>query len=71
MSAQALIDELHKRGVRLRVNGDKLCWSAKAGIVTEADLSTLRKQKPEVLAILREQDADQIEERAAIIQFDA
>ena len=40
------------------------------GVMTETDLSALRHSKPEVLAIIREQDADRIEERAAIIQFD-
>ena len=71
MKAHSLIDDLHKRGVRHCANGDKLHWSANAGIVNEADLTALRENKVEVLAILREQDADQIEERAAIIQFDA
>ena len=40
------------------------------GVVTEADLSALRQHKVEVLVILREAEADQIEERAAIIEFD-
>ncbi len=71
MSVETLIDSLHRRGVRLHVNGDRLRWFAPMGVVTEADLSALRQHKAEVLAILREQDADRIEERAAILQFDA
>ena len=71
MSAAAILDDLHRRGVRFRVNGDRLRWRAPEGVVTEADLSALRENKPEVLAIIREQDADGIEERAAIIEFDA
>ena len=71
MNAETLIDGLHRRGVRLRIDGDRLRWVAPVGVMTEADLSALRQHKPEVLAILREQDADRIEERAAIIQFDA
>ncbi len=70
MNPQALLDGLHKRGVRLRVNGDRLRWFAPVGVVIEADLSALRDHKAEVLAILREEEADRIEERAAILQFD-
>ena len=71
MTEEALLDGLHRRGVRFRVDGERLRWVAPVGVVTDADLSTLREHKAEVLAILREQDADRIEERAAIIQFDA
>ena len=71
MNVSALLDGFKRRGVRLRVNGDRLRWAAPVGVVTEADLSALREHKAEVLAILREQDADRIEERAAILQFDA
>ncbi len=70
MSAAALLDGLHRRGVRLRVDGDRLRWRAPVGVMTDADLSALRHSKPEVLAIIREQDADRIEERASIIEFD-
>ena len=68
---QALLDDLHRRGVRLRLNGDRLHWFAPVGVMTEADLSALREHKAEVLAILREEEADRTEERAAILQFDA
>ncbi len=71
MNVEILIDGLHRRGVRLHVNGEILRWFGPVGTMTEADLSALRDHKAEVLAIIREQDADRIEERAAIIQFDA
>ncbi len=71
MNVDSLINDLHRRGVRLHVNGDRLCWFAPVGVVTDADLSTLREHKAEVLAIIREEQSDRIEERAAIIQFDA
>ena len=69
MSAQAILDDLHRRGVRFSVNGGKLRTRALVGVVTEADLSALRKVKAEAMAIIREQDADRIEERGAIIEF--
>ena len=71
MSAAALLDGLHRRGVRLRVDGDRLRWRAPVGVMTEAYLTALRHSKAEALAILREAESDRIEERAAIIQFDA
>jgi len=71
MSASAILDGLHRRGVQLRADGGLIRWQAPTGVVTEADLSALRDHKPEVLAIIREEESDRIEERAAIIQFDA
>ncbi len=71
MSAAALLDGLHRRGVRLRIDGDRLRWFAPVGVVTEADLNALRDHQAEVLAILREAEIDRIEERAAVLQFDA
>ena len=72
MSAAAILDDLHKRGVRFRINGEKLRWRAPdEGVMTEADLSALREHKAEAMAIVGEQEADQFEERCAIIQFDA
>jgi hypothetical protein len=71
MNVETLINGLHRRGVRLRFDGDRLHWFAPVGVVTEADLSALREHKAEAMAILREEEADRIEERAAIIQFDA
>ncbi len=71
MNVSALLDGLHRRGVRLHINGERLRWFAPVGVMTEADLSALRDHKAEVLAIIREEESDRIEERAAIIQFDA
>jgi len=71
MNASAILNNLHRRGVSLRADGDMIRWQAPTGVMTEADLSALRDSKAEALTILREQDADRIEERAAIIQFDA
>ncbi len=71
MNVETLIDGLHRRGVRLRFDGDRLRWFAPVGVVTEADLTALRQHKAEVLAILREEERGRIEERAAILQFDA
>jgi hypothetical protein len=68
---EALLDGLHRRGVRLRIDGDRLRWFAPVGVVTDADLNALRDHKAEVLAILREEQSDRIEERAAVLQFDA
>ncbi len=70
MNASAILDNLHRRGVQLRADGDLIRWQAPTGVMTETDLSALRRSKPEVLAIIREQDADRIEERASIIEFD-
>ena len=72
MNAAAILNDLHKRGVRFSTNGDLLQWQeTKAGVMTETDLSALRDHKADAMAIIREQEADQFEERCAIIQFDA
>ena len=71
MNASAILDGLHRRGVRFSVDGDLIRWQAPTGVMTEADLTALREHKAEVLAIIREEESDRIEERAAIIQFDA
>ncbi len=70
MNASAILDGLHRRGVQLRADGDLIRWQAPTGVMTDADLSALRHSKPEVLAIIREEDADRIKDRAAILQFD-
>ncbi len=70
MNASAILNNLHRRGARFSVDGDRLHWVAPVGVMTEADLSALRHSKPEVLVIIREQDADRIEERGSIIEFD-
>ena len=71
MSVETLVNDLHRRGVRLRIDGKVLRWFGPVGVMTEADLSALREHKAEVLAILREKQSNRIEERAAILQFDA
>lgn len=71
MSAQRLLDQLYRRGVRLRLNGDRVCWFAPVGVMTDADLTALRQHKSEVVAILQAADRDRREERAAILEFDA
>ena len=71
MSAAVILDGLHRRGVRFRINGDTIRWRAPVGVMTEADLSALRQHKAEAMAIVREEEHDRIEERSAILQFDA
>ena len=51
MSAAALIDGLHRRGVRLRVDGEMIRWRAPVGVMTDADLSALRHSKAEAQAV--------------------
>ena len=65
MNASAILNNLYRRGVSLRADGDVIRWQAPTGVMTEADLSALRQSKPEVLAIIREEESDRI------IQFDA
>ncbi len=71
MTEEALLDDLHRRGVRFRIDGERLRWFAPVGVVTEADLTALRQHKAEAMAILREAERDRIQERASIIEFDA
>jgi len=71
MSAKSILDRLYRRGVRFRVDGEKVRWIARAGAMTDADLAALRRHKAEILEILREELRDRIEERAAILEFDA
>ncbi len=71
MTVSALLDSLQNRRVRFRIYGDRLRWFAPVGVMTEADLSALREHKAEAMAILHEEEADRIKERAAILQFDA
>ena len=71
MNAQAILDTLHRRGVSFSVNGDTLRTRGPVGAVTQADLDVLRKHKAEAMAIIRDEESDRIEERGAIIEFDA
>lgn len=70
MTTPTLLDRLHRRGVRFRIDGDRLRWRAPTGVMAEDDISDLREQKAEALAIIRDEQRDQIEERAAIMEFD-
>jgi len=71
MNAKTLIDNLHRRGVRLRIDGEVLRWFGPVGVMTETDLSTLRRHKAALLAALAAPDSDAFEERAGIIEHDA
>ena len=71
MNAQTILDSLHQRGVSFSVNGDTLRTRGPVGAVTRADLDVLRKHKAEAMAIIRDEESDRIEERGAIIEFDA
>ena len=71
MTAQTVLDKLYRRGVRFRVDGDKLRTRGPVGAVTPSDLAALREHKAEAMAIVRDEESDRIEERAAIIEFDA
>ena len=71
MNAQTILDSLHRRGVSFSVNGDKLLMRGPVGVMTDADLSALRQHKAEAMAIIRDEESDRIEERGAIIEFDA
>ena len=53
MNAKTLIDNLHRRGVRLRIDGDVLRWFGPVGVMTETDLSTLRRHKAELVLLHR------------------
>ena len=70
MNVSAILDDLYKRGVQLRIDGERLRWFAPVGVVTEIDLTALREHKAEVLATLAAPDPDAFEERAAIIEHD-
>ena len=70
MNAKTLIDNLHRRGVRLRIDGEVLRWFGPVGVMTETDLSTLRRHKGELLAALATPDSGAFEKRAAIGEHD-
>ena len=71
MNAQTILDTLHRRGVTFRIDGDTVRMRGPVGVVTPADLEVLREHKAEAMAIIRDEESDRIEERGAIIQFDA
>jgi len=70
MTAATLLLRLELRGVVFSVLGDTLHWHAPVGVVTAEDADALRTCKAEVLAILRDDAAADISERAAIFEHD-
>jgi hypothetical protein len=52
MLAEALVAELHARGVELRAVGDRLRYKPVSAL-TPADVEVLRKHKAAVIALLR------------------
>ena len=52
MTANEILGELDRRGVRLEVAGDKLRVRPKEAVGTEL-IEALRERKPEILAILK------------------
>ncbi len=71
MTAQTILDMLHRRGVTFSIDGDMLRTRGPVDAVTPADLEVLREHKAEAMAIIRDEEADRIEERAAIIEFES
>ncbi len=53
MNVPALVDDLHRRGVKLRAAGDRLRWRAPAGVISHADVAALRVHKATILSLLR------------------
>src|SRR5262245_28392859 len=52
MTAQAILDDLTARGVRVWAEADRLKLDAPAGILTDEDKANLAAAKPELLAVL-------------------
>ncbi len=53
MNVPALVDDLHRRGVKLRAAGDRLRWRAPTGVMSHADVAVLRTHKETILSFLR------------------
>lgn len=53
MSAQALLEDLRGRGVRISRQGDRLDYYGPAGTITHETLTALRESKPRLLIVLR------------------
>jgi hypothetical protein len=54
MTAEALLSELARRGVALRVENGKLRWKApRPGVVTEATVTLIRAHKEHIIRLLR------------------
>ena len=72
MTAAARLAELDAHGVLLSVIEGRLLVKARAGSLGEADRRAIRQHRDELLlAIRQESDREAIEERAAILEFEA
>ena len=69
-SAAALVDELRRRGVELRAEGDRLRYRP-VSAVTPEDVEALRRHKSELLAILAPPPPDPAEVARRVITFSA
>ncbi len=69
--AEAMVRAFQRWGIHLRIVGEDLRWFARVGVVATSDLEELKNRKSEVLTVLRDELRGGIEERAAVLQFDA
>ena len=53
MSAAALLEGLHRQGVRLWLEGDELRLRGSKRVLTPETLACLKEQKPEIVALLQ------------------
>jgi hypothetical protein len=63
MMAKTLIRILRKRGVKLRVSGNQLRFSAPTGAITWAYYNAMLRYKAELIAILESPEAEIIQLR--------
>ena len=74
MNAAHLLEELKFQGIKVRLNGKGLRLNGRGNQPDQATRERLRLAKPEIIALLAEQDtADDVErqERAAIARYSA
>lgn len=74
MMPVAALAEMRARGVVFVVDGEWIRYRAPAGVVNERTLAYLRRHKPSLLALLRdeaERDPDAARLAAAVAIFDA
>ena len=64
MNALELLAELDRLGVAVALAGDKIRLGAPAGVVPPDLLETLRRHKPELVAMLKRKDAQSEGEKA-------
>lgn len=60
---RALLEQLHRAGVRLRIEGDDLIYRAPRGVLTAEWRAALAEWKPDLLY--------EYHERAGILEYDA